>query len=415
MNANSEIETTQSSMNSTLRMGTVPAGFILLGAFFYVLFNGVSALVPELWLSGSRSPAAATLLHAFIMGFLLPFGFAAIYLSLKKYGTKRDGDSLFGQIHYLYYLAGMVVFLIAFSRWDLRIAAHAGFAILAVFMVFAFSTMRDMDQGPRHPMGQITVTTSLSWLALTLFMGMAAAANYYWEFLPMPTVTAIHSGMHAGFGGYFVLLIVGLSYYVFQGNKISTGRRVWTYFLLNGGIYLSVLGMAFTLPTVVVAGALAFLGLLLFMTDTFLGRNKQITLSNSWFTTFLLGVFFIFAVTGLGLAKVTGAAALSNFGKFYLFIWLTLGTALPLIGLLGQSACPPSAKSDHVFPSLILYLLSTHVFAFGILDNHPKTISLGAILLLAGSTGLLYPLVNLAWMRLFASDGSPSSLQATKL
>lgn len=377
----------------------VASAFLLLGAAFFVVFCAGMVFSPGAVFSVGRSPRAAAALHAAILGWLLPTGFAVTHLSLPRLGDAGTRDGLGAQSHFFLHGLGLCWILPAFARWDIAAVAHAGSVMLLGLLVFLVLVARRLEKGERLPMVQITVASSILWLMLTMFMGVLAAANHYWFILPMQTLTAIHAGMHAGFGGYLSLLLMGLSYLVFDVAVCGGGeRRLWAFLLCNGGLYVVVLGLAFGLP-VVLPGALSVAGGLIFyaveVASGVAARGGKLDAWNHGYAAGFIGLFLLLGVGLLiGELDMIPTEMRGSMRVLYGFLWMVLATGLPLWCIAGRAlgvTGGEGARSPGF--AVFLYLAGTAIGAWGIARGDAVAVRVGGLLLLAGGAGVLAVIV----------------------
>ncbi|MCC7518617.1 MAG: c-type cytochrome [Verrucomicrobiae bacterium] len=391
--------------NSPVKPGVVSSAFLLLGGAFFLLFCAELLMVPEWFVTGARDAGMAAVLHAAVLGWLLSVGFGVVYLLLSALRATRRGEGLAGRVHFLCHLTALGLLLPAFARWDLALVAHAGTLMLVGFLIFGTLCTGSLEKGRRLPMVQVTIVSSLTWLFLTLILGILAAANYYWTFLPMGTLRAVHAGMHAGFGGYVVLLLVGLSYPLFQAEaRGSMERRLWVFLLCNSGLYLSVLGIAFSLPVLLPAVLLILAGLVLYLMEAMVGLQLRHGPADAWVWGLLAGFLSILLLMGLGLALGLSSSqtpvALGRLENLYGFLWITIATGLPLWAVAGRMLQPRAGNRRRTRITLFFYVTAALVGGWGIFIGSPRGVRVGGLLLLLGGGDLLLTLLPGLWTAL---------------
>lgn len=377
----------------------VASAFMLLGALFFVLVCAGMALRPEVILSAGRSAAAAAALHSAILGWLVPVGFAVTYLTLPRLGAPGSGEGIGFKLHFFLHIVALFWILAGFLVWDLAGVAHAGAIMLAGLATGMALVAGRLEKTERLPMVQITLATSFLWLMLTMFLGMLAAANHYWYFLPLGTLKAVHAGLHAGFGGYLSLLLMGLSYVLFDVPVSGGGeRRLWAFLLCNAGLYAAVLGLAFGLP-LIIPGALAVAaGLIFYAVEVASGVAIRGARRDAWNHGYAAGFIVLFLLLGLGLF-VGGLESLPEQSRgavrgVYGYLWITLATGLPLWCIAGKIMAGIEAERGRgVGLAIMVYFIAAVVGALGIVFANEVVVRLGGLLMLAGGVGILLPIV----------------------
>jgi len=398
----------------------VASAFMLLGALFFILVCGGMALRPGVILSAGRSAAAAAALHSAILGWLVPVGFAVTYLTLPRLGVPGYGGSRGFRLHFFLHVVALCWILAGFLVWDLGGVAHAGAIMLAGLATGMVLVAGRLERTERLPMVQITLATSFLWLMLTMFLGVLAAANHYWYFLPLGTLKAVHAGLHAGFGGYLSLLLMGLSYVLFDVPVSGGGeRRLWAFLLCNAGLYAAVLGLAFGLP-LITPGALAVAaGLIFYAVEVGSGVAARGTPRDAWNHGYAAGFIVLFLLLGMGLF-VGGLESLPEQARgavrsIYGYLWISLATGLPLWCIAGKiMAGFGGGRAGGPGLAIIVYIVAAMVGALGIAFANELAVRLGGLLMLAGGVGILLPIVPAcARSALMCSNGPGRAVPAT--
>lgn len=377
------------------RPSVVASAFLLLGAGFFLLFCFGLVWAPEVVLAVGRSPRAAAALHAAILGWLVPVGFAVTYLSLPRLGDPETRDGPGAKSHYFLHVVALFWLLGAFLGWDLAAAAHAGVMMMIGLGVGLALVAWKLDKGERLPMVQITVATSFLWLLLTMFLGVLAAANHYWFFLPLGTLKAVHAGLHAGFGGYLVLLLMGLSYAMFDVPAAGGGeRRLWSFLLCNGGLYAVVFGLAFGAPLVIPGALSVAAGLVFYAVEVVSGVAARGVRLDAWNHGYAAGFIGLFLLLGVGLligeVHAPPAAAWGPARMLYGYLWIVLATGLPLWCIAGKVVA--AMGEGEIRPPgfwIVLYVVAAGIGAWGIGRGDVVAVRVSGLLLIAGGGGIL--------------------------
>lgn len=376
----------------------VASAFLLLGAGFFLLFCFGLVCAPEVVMAVGRSPRAGAALHAAILGWLVPVGFAVTYLSLPRLGDPETRDGPGAKSHFFLHAVALFWLLAAFLGWDLAAAAHAGVMMLVGLVVGLALVAWKLDKGERLPMVQITVATSFLWLLLTMFLGVLAAANHYWFFLPLGTLKAVHAGLHAGFGGYLVLLLMGLSYLMFDVPVSGGGeRRLWSFLLCNGGLYAVVFGLAFGAPLVIPGALSVAAGLVFYAVEVASGVAARGVRLDAWNHGYAAGFIGLFLLLGVGLLVGEMKAATAAWEPariLYGYLWIVLATGLPLWCIAGKGlgAMGGGAVRAPGF-SILLYVAAVAIGAWGIGRGDVVAVRVSGLLMIAGGGGILAQIV----------------------
>lgn len=396
----------------------VASAFLLLGAGFFLVFCAGLVWAPEVVFAVGRSPRAAAALHAAILGWLVPVGFAVTYLSLPRLGDPETRDGLGAKAHFFLHGVALLWILAAFLGWDIAAVAHAGVVMLVGLLVGLALVAWRLDRGERLQMVQITVATSFLWLMLTMFLGVLAGANHYWFFLPLGTLKAVHAGLHAGFGGYLVLLLIGLSYVMFEVPVSGGGeRRLWSFLLCNGGLYAAVLGLAFGLP-VVIPGALSVAaGLVFYAVEVASGVAARDVRLDAWNHGYAAGFIGLFLLLGVGLLvgefDVIPAALWDPMRIVYGYLWIVLATGLPLWCIAGKMLGAPGGGNVRAPGfSILLYVAAAVIGAWGIGRGDVAAVRVSGLLMVVGGAGILAAIAPPCARSILATRGGPDTADA---
>ena len=103
---------------------------------------------------------------------------------------------------------------------------------------------------------------SLGWLSLTILAGLYLAAAKRWSFSPFAPIAQMHAHGHLGALGFFVMMIVAVSYKLvpmFALSEVRSARRAgWSLALLNAGLAVTMqMRRGAHAPSRAVVGALA--------------------------------------------------------------------------------------------------------------------------------------------------------------
>jgi len=163
-------------------------------------------------------------------------------------------------------VAGMVA---GFWVWNFRFLLWAGSLVTLSLSLFVYNMFRSLRQIQKHDIVSIHIAASLAYLVLTFLAGQYLMHDKVAPFSPIHVLAAIHAHAHLAALGWFVMMLVGVSYRLvpmFALTSIQSQRRIWIAFgLLNAGIvglFAGILTGARWLPgaAVVTACALSLWG-----------------------------------------------------------------------------------------------------------------------------------------------------------
>jgi cbb3-type cytochrome oxidase subunit 1 len=218
------------------------------------------------------SPNAVAITHLFALGWLCSVVMGAIYqlvpvaLESKLYSEKLV------LIQYALHVAGVTGMVLAFHCWNMKLVGWAGSIFATGVCLFVYNIVRTLLRIPRRNVVALSVTSALAWILLTLTVGLLMAeaktghANFMFRFSPLG---AMHTHAHLGVIGFFMMLIVGVSYKLipmFTLSEVqSRARATASIVLLNIGLTGSLFSILLQSPlkpvfAIVIIFALALYG-----------------------------------------------------------------------------------------------------------------------------------------------------------
>lgn len=159
-------------------------------------------------------------------------------------------------------VAGMVT---SFWLWNFRLLLWFGSITTLGLGLFVYNIGRTLRRVEKHDAVSIHIATSLGYLVLTFLAGQYLMHDKATPFSPLNVISAIHAHAHMAALGWFVMMIVGVSYRLipmFALTSIRSHRRIWTSFgLLNAGIIGIFIGILTSEPWLPVAAGSASIAL----------------------------------------------------------------------------------------------------------------------------------------------------------
>lgn len=246
---------------ATAPSSTLPLLFTVTGLL--ALFFSVAWLVarPEILAQYHYSPGAIAVTHLFVLGWLCSIVMGAMYqLVPVALETKLFSERL-AHIQFAFHLIGFVGMVWAFSAWNLKSVALFGAVLSVGVAIFMHNIGRTLLCVPKWNVVATSVASAIGWVMLTVAAGLLiAAAKAFSESLPalagwvfrFDPIGAMHAHAHLGAIGFFLILLVGVSYKLipmFTLSELQNPRRAtWSVGLLNVGLAGSVVTMLLRSP-----------------------------------------------------------------------------------------------------------------------------------------------------------------------
>lgn len=245
----------------------VPLLFILTGLLAFLVAVPWLAFRPDILATYHYNQYVLALTHLVNLGWIGSVIMGATYQLVPVALETRLHQERLAIYHIIAHVIGVVGMVWMFWVWDMKQVGHYGSMAALGMAVFVFNLGRTIRRAPRRDVVRLGTVSALTWLCLTALAGLYVSAAKCWDFSPFAPISQMHAHAHAGVLGYFILMIVAVSYRLvpmFTLSEIQNPvRAAWSIRLINAGlatIFLTVLiGSAWKLA----AGLLATAGLLL--------------------------------------------------------------------------------------------------------------------------------------------------------
>lgn len=250
----------------------LPLAFALTGII--TLLVGMIWLVfrPDTLATYHYNQYVIALTHLFVLGWGCTVVMGAVYqLVPVALETKLHSERM-AILHYVVHVVGFIGMVWMFWRWDMKQVGHYGSALAVGVGLFAYNIGRTLWRVPRWSVIATAVASSVFWLGCAVFAGLCVAAakctyesaetlpatsflgamihalqgtaNYVKRF---DQISLMHAHAHLGVAGFFLMLIVGVSFRLvpmFTLSELQSPRRA------TASVWLLNLGLAGTFVTV---------------------------------------------------------------------------------------------------------------------------------------------------------------------
>jgi hypothetical protein len=141
------------------------------------------------------------------------------------------------------FFTGLLLLVYAFWQFDPGLYMQMGSLLLlagiSLFGANAFLTAKAVTkQNIYHDF----IITACIWLVATAVLGVLMVFNFRYPFLPQDHLQFLKLHAHMGIGGWFLLLIVGVSAKLIPMFLVSTKVKpiylTWSYYLINSALLL---------------------------------------------------------------------------------------------------------------------------------------------------------------------------------
>ena len=227
----------------------LPLRFILTGLVALLVGIGWLALRPILLAGYHYSPEVVAAAHLFLLGWICTVIMGAMYQLVPVALETRLHSERLARWHYILHVTGFLGMVAMFHIWNLKQVGHFG-SILAVGVgLFVYNIARTLTRIPHWNVVAAGIASALCWLSLTILAGLFVASAKCWpQINPFQPVAAMHAHAHLGGLGFFVMMIVAISYKLvpmFTLSAVQNWRRAgWSLALLNtglAGVFITIL------------------------------------------------------------------------------------------------------------------------------------------------------------------------------
>ena len=227
---------------------SLPLRFVLTG--ISSLIAGIIFLIvrPDILATYHYNQYVIAVTHLFTLGWLASIVMGAMYqLVPVALETKLHNEKM-ARWQFVFHFIGGVGMVWMFWIWDMTQVGHFGSIMALSIGLFVYNIARTLKKIPRWNVIAAAIASALFWLSWTAAMGLYVAASKCWNFTPFDTVAQMHAHAHLGGVGFFLMMLMGVSYKLvpmFCLSDLQSPRRAaWSIGLLNFGLlglFLAVL------------------------------------------------------------------------------------------------------------------------------------------------------------------------------
>lgn len=390
----------------------VPLGFIAAGLVSLLVGLCWLVLHPESLATYHYNQQVIALTHLFTLGWICSVIMGAIYqLVPVALETKLHNEKL-PAWHLALHLIGFTGMVWMFSVWNISAVGIFGLVLASGVALFLYNLARTLARIPHWNVVAGGVTSALAWLLCTIVAGLLLAAAKRWAISPFDPIGQMHAHAHLGVLGFFITLIVGVSYKLipmFALSEVQNHRRAWASLAImnlgTAGLFLAILLGS---PLKLVASLPVITGLLLYAWElTAILRARKRRTMDWGLKHFLTAIILLLPLSILALVLSWPGLPLNAFtgqleNVYGLFALLGVVT-FAIIGMLykivpflvwfkrysphiGRTKVPSLADLYSVRLQVIgywLFLPGLVVTSLGTLLGHVECLQKGLILLLA--------------------------------
>jgi hypothetical protein len=226
----------------------VPLAFILTGLVALLVALPWLAFRPDILATYHYNQYVLALTHLVNLGWVGSAIMGATYQLVPVALETRLHQERLAVYHIVAHVIGVAGMVWMFWVWDMKQVGHYGSLVALGIGVFVLNLAKTIRKAPRRDAVRLGTTSALTWLCVTAVAGLYVSAAKCWDFSPFAPISQMHAHAHAGVLGYFILMIVAVSYRLvpmFTLSEIQNpARAAWSIRLINLGliaVFLAVL------------------------------------------------------------------------------------------------------------------------------------------------------------------------------
>jgi hypothetical protein len=387
--APSRLEPTATKQRAEAVLGapsvSLPLRFILTGIVALVVGVGWLVARPSIVASYHYNQDVVATTHLVVLGWLCSVMMGAMYqLVPVALETKLYSERL-AKWQFAFHVVGFAGMVWMFNAWNMKQVGHFGSVLAVGVGLFVYNLTRTLLRVPKWNVIATAITAALVWFALTVLAGLSIATakcaygsteglataegvkevvgGLHWVaglVSHFDAISAMHAHAHLGVVGFFVMLIVGVSYRLipmFTLSEVQSKRRAAvSVALLNIGLAGSVVSILLRSPWKFVFALVAVAGLMVYGWELRAILRARKRRSLDWgLKTFLAAIALLIPLSLLALVLAWPRLPLNPFTG-------QLENVYGFVGLLGVVTLAVLGMLHKILPFLVWFgVYSPHV------------------------------------------------------
>jgi len=331
----------------------VPLRFAVTGMAALVLGVCWLALRPDILATYHYNQYVVAVTHLFTLGFVCSVIMGAMYQLVPVALETSLYSERLARWQFGFHVIGLAGMVWKFWVWDMTQVGHFATVFACGVGMFVYNVGRTIRRAPRFDLIALGLTSALGWLSLTVIAGLYLAAAKCWNFSPFGAMAQMHAHAHVGVIGFFVMMIVTVSYKLvpmFALSDVQNQRRarasIW---LLNAGLAALATAILLQSPWKLGASWVVILGLVLYVLELraiFTARKRRAV---DW------GLRYFFTAVAFLVPECVLAVVLCWPGLPATLVTTQLETVYGLLAILGVVGLSILGFSYKILPFLVWY------------------------------------------------------------
>jgi hypothetical protein len=233
--------------------------FLILGAV------GLVVVAPDLAAASFLAPGVTAVTHLFTLGWITTSILGALYQLLPVVLEREIRWMGVARLTLVLHVPGLLAFVTGLATHRAGVAVVGASLLATGLLAFAVNVGATLKRTPRRDLTWWALASAISFLALTVILGVALATNLRWPFMGAARIAALSTHLHVALVGWVGLVVVGVAHKLLPMFLLSHGADErpgrWAVRLLSAGTLVLFSLHHFTGPWVrLVPAALIFLG-----------------------------------------------------------------------------------------------------------------------------------------------------------
>lgn len=222
--------------------GRLPLAFIALGLAAFGLATAGLATRPALLLLPTSHPHVVALVHLWLPGFLLSICLGAVYQMMPVVlGTPLAASAGRAWFHFWLHGGGVALLVAGFAAGRFAVVAGGGTLVSIGSLLLAVATWRTFLRSSRRDAIAWCFPLAVTWLAATTLSGVVFALNRRAPFIPASILALLRAHAHVGLAGFFLTLLQGATFQLIPMFTMADLKHpAW----IKAGLGLSQLGLS---------------------------------------------------------------------------------------------------------------------------------------------------------------------------
>lgn len=329
-----------SAVKQSGRLYAIVLSHYVVAAFSFVALVILLLLAARDLMGHYFHPHLLAVTHLAALGWGTTIIFGACYQLIPVIFEKDLVSFKMPWLSLILFVAGISLLVPAFWIFDPGLLMQSAACLLltgiSLFCITVLQTA--VNTNARNTIYQEFIVTSTIWLFFTALLGALLVFNFRYAFLPKDHLQFLRLHAHIGIGGWFLLLIIGVSAKLIPMFLVSRKQNekllTWSFYLINGAIlsflidtwFFGINSKTLLITACAVAGIVTYLVYVGYCFNSRLKKKIELPITNTLISFILLGVALLCLpfIIYFHLSADINAVRLSNLYGALLFMgWIS--------------------------------------------------------------------------------------------